>query len=314
MSDSAELRASFDDADAAALGERLRSLVDIRDRRYGFPPRTYVNCFLGSNAVQALIDESAAVDAADAVRLGNMLLDAGVFHHVLKEHPFKDDALFYRFAADEDHGVVATKLDGSAVSWADFLAPVTGDDSDTRPASLQPAIPERDAQLGEFAQDDLETAGVSPLDAHNTALLDCVHPKKWVNPSPKAAYNLVVIGAGAGGLVTSAAAAGIGARVASPRRSQPAWLLPPCAWPDERLARKPPLAGVPGTDRGYRRAGGSRDPRLRDGQRYDTARAYSALDFDRALSTASTNSSGTVSGTVASSSSNAKRPSFTVSS
>ena len=214
MSDSAELRASFDAADAAALGERLRSLVDIRDRRYGFPPRTYANCFVGRDAVQALIDESAAVDAADAVRLGNMLLDAGVFHHVLKEHPFKDDALFYRFAADEDHGVVATKLDGSAVSWADFLAPVTGGDSETRPASLQPAIPERDAQLGEFAQDDLDTVGVSPLDAHNTALLDCVHPKQWVNPSPKAAYNLVVIGAGSGGLVTSAGAAGLGARVA----------------------------------------------------------------------------------------------------
>ena len=114
MSNSAERRASFDDAEAAALGDRLRSLVDIRDRRYGFPPRTYVNCFVGRDAVQALIDESAAVDAADAVRLGNMLLDAGVFHHVLKEHPFKNEALFYRFAADEDHGVVATMSDGTS--------------------------------------------------------------------------------------------------------------------------------------------------------------------------------------------------------
>jgi pyruvate/2-oxoglutarate dehydrogenase complex dihydrolipoamide dehydrogenase (E3) component len=35
-----------------------------------------------------------------------------------------------------------------------------------------------------------------------------------VNPSPKGVYNLVVIGAGAGGLVTSAGAAGLGARVA----------------------------------------------------------------------------------------------------
>jgi pyruvate/2-oxoglutarate dehydrogenase complex dihydrolipoamide dehydrogenase (E3) component len=55
---------------------------------------------------------------------------------------------------------------------------------------------------------------VSPLDRHNTALLDCVRPKRWLNPTPKSVYNLVVIGAGAGGLVTSAGAAGLGARVA----------------------------------------------------------------------------------------------------
>ena len=35
-----------------------------------------------------------------------------------------------------------------------------------------------------------------------------------MNPTPKTVYNLVVIGAGAGGLVTSAGAAGLGARVA----------------------------------------------------------------------------------------------------
>jgi pyruvate/2-oxoglutarate dehydrogenase complex dihydrolipoamide dehydrogenase (E3) component len=39
-------------------------------------------------------------------------------------------------------------------------------------------------------------------------------PKNGVNPKPKPAYNLVVIVAGAGGLVSAAGAAGIGARVA----------------------------------------------------------------------------------------------------
>ena len=82
-----------------------------------------------------------------------------------------NEGLFYRFAADEDHGVVATTPEGNAVSWANFLAPLTG-------------------------------SGVSPLDVHNIALLDFVHPKRWVNPSPKEVYNLVVIGAGAGGPVS----------------------------------------------------------------------------------------------------------------
>ena len=205
-------QASFGSGDSQALATRLRDLVEITDRKYGFPSKTYSKCFVGSDAVRALIDEHIAADEDDAVRIGNMLLSAGVFHHVVKEHPFKNEPLFYRFASDEDHGQVAKKVDGTAVSWSDFLAPVTG----TRESalSLQPAIPERDPDLGDFDQDDLDTIGVSPLDVHNTTLLDCVHPKAWVNPTPKETYNLVVIGAGAGGLVTAAGAAGLGARVA----------------------------------------------------------------------------------------------------
>ena len=46
-----------------------------------------------------------------------------------------------------------------------------------------------------------------------------VHPPDWTNPEPKARYHLVVVGAGTGGLVTAAAAAGLGARVALVERS-----------------------------------------------------------------------------------------------
>src|SRR5712692_6942062 len=54
----------------------------------------------------------------------------------------------------------------------------------------------------------------TPLDAHNRALLDNVHPPGWVNPEPAQRYNLVVIGAGTAGLVSAAGAAILGARVA----------------------------------------------------------------------------------------------------
>jgi pyruvate/2-oxoglutarate dehydrogenase complex dihydrolipoamide dehydrogenase (E3) component len=53
-----------------------------------------------------------------------------------------------------------------------------------------------------------------PPDEHNQRLLENVHPSGWVNPEPKDRYDLVVIGAGTAGLVTAAAAAGLGARVA----------------------------------------------------------------------------------------------------
>jgi len=53
-----------------------------------------------------------------------------------------------------------------------------------------------------------------PPDVHNRRLLQNVHPPGWANPEPKDRYHLVVIGAGTAGLVTAAAAAGLGARVA----------------------------------------------------------------------------------------------------
>lgn len=207
-----DVEVSLDHSSLDELAARVRGLLDIQDRRYGFPPRTYAKCFVGSEAVQKLIDAQMASDEADAVRLGNLLLNAGVFHHVQRAHPFENDYLFYRFAADEDHGMTARKPDGNAVSWSDFIAPLTS--SEDAPVSLQPTIPDRDPQLAEFAQDDLETHGVAPLDEHNAKLLDLTHPKAWVNPTPKASYNLVVIGAGTGGLVSAAGSAGLGARVA----------------------------------------------------------------------------------------------------
>ncbi len=53
-----------------------------------------------------------------------------------------------------------------------------------------------------------------PLDEHNRKLQSNVHPPDWVNPTPEGNYNMVVIGAGAAGLVTAAGAAGVGAKVA----------------------------------------------------------------------------------------------------
>ena len=53
-----------------------------------------------------------------------------------------------------------------------------------------------------------------PADGHNRRLLDHVHPSDWVNPTPRGRYNLVVIGAGSGGLISASIAAGLGARVA----------------------------------------------------------------------------------------------------
>ena len=57
-------------------------------------------------------------------------------------------------------------------------------------------------------------APLQPLDEHNRKLRGNVHPPDHQNPEPVENYNLVVIGAGAAGLVSAAGAAGVGAKVA----------------------------------------------------------------------------------------------------
>jgi pyruvate/2-oxoglutarate dehydrogenase complex dihydrolipoamide dehydrogenase (E3) component len=55
---------------------------------------------------------------------------------------------------------------------------------------------------------------VLPDDEHNQQLLDNVHPADWVNPEPDGTYNLVAIGAGVAGLISSIGTAGLGGKVA----------------------------------------------------------------------------------------------------
>ena len=77
----------------------------------------------------------------------------------------------------------------------------------TAPTSARPGAP--NAHHPTLRPDD-------PADQRTRAQ---VHPPDWVNPAPASGYHLVVIGAGTGGLVTAAAAAGLGARVALVERS-----------------------------------------------------------------------------------------------
>lgn len=55
---------------------------------------------------------------------------------------------------------------------------------------------------------------VLPDDEHNRFLVDQVHPPDWVNPEPAPRYDLVVVGGGSAGLVSSAIGAAVEGRVA----------------------------------------------------------------------------------------------------
>ncbi|MFU8848389.1 MAG: mercuric reductase [Opitutales bacterium] len=65
-----------------------------------------------------------------------------------------------------------------------------------------------------IANDPDNNSIFQPQTPANDKLRQDVAPPDWVNPEPAEKYNLVVIGAGSGGLVTAAGAAGLGAKVA----------------------------------------------------------------------------------------------------
>ncbi len=102
-------QASLSDVDLDEIVEQFRAAMDIRDRFYGFPKKLYPRCFAGNEAVLRLIRLNIANDKEDAQRIGNLLLSAGIFHHVQRAHEFRNEYLFYRFASDEDHGSIETR-------------------------------------------------------------------------------------------------------------------------------------------------------------------------------------------------------------
>lgn len=100
--------------------------------------------------------------------------------------------------------------------WSDFLDPIYQTDVDTLLPTLSTHV---DLIETINPKDQHAISHVWPLDEHNTTLLNNVHPPEWQDPQApnkdgSYVYDLVVIGAGAGGLVTSAGAAGVGAKVA----------------------------------------------------------------------------------------------------
>ncbi len=198
--------ASTADLDVFELLDLFKRNVVVKDRKYRLT--TYKQVFIGSEAVQWLVTSGTAQTRDDAVRIGQLLQDAGFIEHCLREHDFKDEYKFYRFILQTDRGAVPLK-NNRAVSWGDFLAPVADSPG---VGNLTPKLPSTDFEPS--STNAHIASAVYPMDESNIKLLDNVHPPEWIDPEFSGVYNLVVIGAGAGGLVSAAGAAGAGAKVA----------------------------------------------------------------------------------------------------
>ncbi|KAL7521109.1 hypothetical protein ACHAWX_005803 [Stephanocyclus meneghinianus] len=59
--------------------------------------RSYKDTFVGRDAVSFLVNARLARTRQDAVRVGNLLFERGIFKHCCNDQPLKDKFLFYRF-------------------------------------------------------------------------------------------------------------------------------------------------------------------------------------------------------------------------
>ncbi len=86
------------------MGSKMRSDggVEIKTRRHKL--KLYQRCFLGNEAVD-WIAKQAKVSRIDATKIGQKMMEKGLFSHVTKEHQFKDERLFYRFNEDQGKSI-----------------------------------------------------------------------------------------------------------------------------------------------------------------------------------------------------------------
>lgn len=158
-----------------------------------------------------MITSGTVESRQDAVKLGLMMQEAGLIEHCVRDHDFKDEELFYKFIEDEERGgVPKLAQQGRLFSWADFMS--------SQMKTAQNLLPKFDNTNNNSTTVELGGNGVDsmywPLDDQNVKLLDNVHPAGWIPPVFDGVYNVIVIGAGAGGLITASGAAGLGAKVA----------------------------------------------------------------------------------------------------
>lgn len=78
------------------IADKLQRNVEVRNRTYHL--KKYPQCFVGSEAVDYLVESNLAPSREDAVRIGNDIMAAvGIFEHVCQEHDLQDGYFFYRF-------------------------------------------------------------------------------------------------------------------------------------------------------------------------------------------------------------------------
>lgn len=90
-----------EDIDVDRLVSKMRNVggIAIKNRTHSF--KKYPKTFVGSEAVD-WFQEILELSIDEAIRLGQKLIDKKIIHHVVDQHQFENEFLFYRFYWDEN--------------------------------------------------------------------------------------------------------------------------------------------------------------------------------------------------------------------
>jgi Domain found in Dishevelled, Egl-10, and Pleckstrin (DEP) len=83
---------------AESLVALMKLELDIADRTYHL--KKYPQCFLG-NAAMAWLKERFSLSTAQALSVGNTMMQLGLIYHTAHEKGFADEAFFYRLALSD---------------------------------------------------------------------------------------------------------------------------------------------------------------------------------------------------------------------
>ncbi|ETO28179.1 hypothetical protein RFI_08957 [Reticulomyxa filosa] len=214
------------------LAKLLRGQLEVKDRKQ--LQTIYKSCFIGSEAVSVLVKSGSVKTREEAVYLGNLMLAVDIFHHVTKEHNFKDEDLYYQFLCDKEAFEENEKKEDTSQNWKWSDKETIESIDNEKKDNLQTKLGDLSTEINPTKITQNETFGIWPMDAYNQQLLNYVHPNKWISPKPKSKYTLIVIGTnqdfstifffsdflflnkrgGVGGLACASDAAAIGGDVA----------------------------------------------------------------------------------------------------
>lgn len=128
-----------------AVAQEMLEKVEVKDRSHHF--KTYKNCFIGKEAVKFLVWSGRAANVAEAIALGNALMQRGIFGHVTNDHSFKNEDLFYRFNSDSipQKGGISSSVRASG-----------GYSSSSMESGLHPQLSDTLSSLKRYSMDEPE--------------------------------------------------------------------------------------------------------------------------------------------------------------